>query len=129
MAEKITGNDELKRQREEYEKIISKLNSEKKAYEQVYKKLENIEKNIKLIENIPKSIFIKAEAELAIQDKKSAKKSNQGKEDKTPMSYIIQEVTMKFAETIPQMGAVQATSMNLEIYLATLSIICFPVFL
>lgn len=30
MAEKITGNDELKRQREEYEKIISKLNSEKK---------------------------------------------------------------------------------------------------
>ena len=52
MAEKITGNDELKRQREEYEKIISKLNSEKKAYEQVYKKLENIEKNIKLIENI-----------------------------------------------------------------------------
>ena len=120
MAEKITGNDELKRQREEYEKIISKLNSEKKAYEQVYKKLENIEKNIKLIENIPKSIFIKAEAELAIQDKKSAKKSNQGKEDKTPMSYIIQEVTMKFAETIPQMGAVQATSMNLEIYLATI---------
>ena len=41
MAEKITGNDELKRQREEYEKIISKLNSEKKAYEQVYKKFES----------------------------------------------------------------------------------------
>ena len=117
MAEKITENDELKRQREEYEKIISKLNSEKKAYEQVYKKFESIEKNMKQIANVPNLIFIKAEAELAIQDKKSTKKSNQGKEDKP---YIIHEVTMEYTEAMPQMGAVQLVTTSLEGYLASI---------
>ena len=94
--------------------------AEKKSYEQAYGNLENIEKSIKRIENIPKLIFIRAEAEIGIQDKRKAKNSNSSGNNNSPISQVFHEVSVKFGEIIPQMGAVQYEKMNLEVYLATI---------